>query len=65
MTNLGLLESVAVLRLCVVFREAYNTGILLFSNTSIDIHFDLVHAKFEEGLYISILKKRATHLKNV
>jgi hypothetical protein len=54
------LESVAVLRLDGEFRDAYNTGMLHVWYLVIDMHFILLHVKFEGGLSISILKTKAT-----
>jgi hypothetical protein len=65
LTTLGLLESVAVLGLCVAFKEAYNTGTLQVWYPSIDIPFVVLHLKFEEGLSISVLKNRATRHINL
>jgi hypothetical protein len=63
--RLGPLESVAVLALDVGFREAYNTGILQVWYHLIDIHFSILHVKFEDRLSISLLKNKATRTKNV
>jgi hypothetical protein len=57
------LESVAVLGLGVVFREAYEIGWFPFCHILIHIHFILLHMEFEDGLSISVLKTRATRNK--
>jgi hypothetical protein len=62
---LGPLETVAVLDLCVVFREAHNTFILQVWCHLIDIHSTLLHVKFEDGSSIPILKTKATRHKNL
>jgi hypothetical protein len=62
-TNFGFLESDAVLGLNIVFRESYNTDILQVWYHSTDIHSILSHVEFEDGLFISILKNRATRHK--
>jgi hypothetical protein len=54
---LGLLKSVAVLRLSVVIKEAYGIGILHIWYLSIGIHFILLSVKFEDGLSIQLRKK--------
>jgi hypothetical protein len=63
--SFGLLKSVAVLGVGVALREAYSTDVLQFEYPSIDIHFVLFHLKFEDMLYISVLKNRATCHKNL
>jgi hypothetical protein len=60
-----LLELVAVSRFREELREAYRTRTFQFWYHSMDIHFNLFHVEFEDGLYISILKIRATHYKNL
>jgi hypothetical protein len=62
---LGPLESVTVLGLGVVFREAYVIGIFQIWYRSIDIHFILLHVKFEYGLFISVMQNRAIRHKNL
>jgi hypothetical protein len=62
--NFRALESVAVLELNVVFREAYDTGVLQVQYLSIDIHSLLFHVKFEDSLSISVSRNRATRHKN-
>jgi hypothetical protein len=57
------LESVAVSRLSIVFREAYSTGILQVWYLSIDIHFILFHEEFEDGLSILVFENRAAYHK--
>jgi hypothetical protein len=49
----------------VVFKDAYDTGINQVWYLLIDIHFILRHVKFENGLSTTILKTRATCLKNL
>jgi hypothetical protein len=44
----------------VVFREAYNMAILYVWYTLIDIHYMLLHGKFENGLSISVSKNRTS-----
>jgi hypothetical protein len=58
-------EWVAVLELSIVIREAYSMGIHQFWYLSIDIQFILLHVEFEDRLFISVLKNRATWLKNL
>jgi hypothetical protein len=55
-----LVESVAVLRLTVVFRKAYNTGILHDWYRLIDILFVMSHVEFKSEISILILKNWAT-----
>jgi hypothetical protein len=62
--TLGSLESDAVLELNVVLREAYNNGMLQVQYFLKNIRFILLYVEFEDGLSISVLKKRATHHKN-
>jgi hypothetical protein len=59
------LESVSVSGPSVVFRKAYNAGILQAYYPPIDVHFILCHVKFEDGLYVPILKYKATCYKNL
>jgi hypothetical protein len=54
----GLLESIAILGLCKVLRDAYSTEILQVWYVLIDIHFIVFHAKFKDGLSIPIRIKR-------
>jgi hypothetical protein len=61
--TLGLLEQVAVLELSIVFREAYNISILHVWYLSIDIHCILLHVDFEDMLFITVLRNRATRYK--
>jgi hypothetical protein len=60
----GLQESVAVLGLSVGLTDTYHTGILQFWYHPIDRHFILLHVKFENVLFISVLKIRAIRHKN-
>jgi phenylalanine-4-hydroxylase len=53
----GQLEPVAVLKLSVAFRKAYNTGTLQVCFFSIDIYRILLHVKFEDVSSIAVLKK--------
>jgi hypothetical protein len=62
-STLGTLESVAVLGLSVGFIDAYNTVILQVWYHSIDMHFIMLHAKFEDGSSISVSKDKATRYK--
>jgi hypothetical protein len=51
-------KSAAVLRLNAGFREAHYADILQSWYLPIDIHCILLHVKFEDGLSISVLKKK-------
>jgi hypothetical protein len=62
---LGPLETIAILGLDVVLKDSYGTDILQIWYHSIDIHFILLHVKFEDGSSISFLKNRATRYKNL
>jgi hypothetical protein len=61
----GRLESVAVFRLDVVFRGAYDTFSFLFLYLLIDAHFILFHVEFEDELSISVFKDRVTFRKSL
>jgi hypothetical protein len=61
--SLWLLESVAVLGLSVVFREAYNAGQLYLWYRVVDIHSILLHVEFANELSILVLKNEATRLQ--
>jgi hypothetical protein len=58
--SLEALESVAVLGLSVVFREAYSTSTFHVWYLLLDIHFILLHVEFEGGLSMSVMKNRVT-----
>jgi hypothetical protein len=57
-------ESVAVLGLNVMFREAHSTSTLQVWYLSIDIHFRLSYVGFENGLSISVLQTKTTRHQN-
>jgi hypothetical protein len=61
----GSLESVAVLGLNAMFREAYSTDMLQVWYPFIDMHFILLHEKFENGLSILIWKNKTTSCKKL
>jgi hypothetical protein len=65
MLTLGHLETIAIFKLSVVLKDAYSTGILQVLYHSIGIHFILLHVELEDGLSISVWKKRATRHKNL
>jgi hypothetical protein len=52
------LESIAVLGLHAVLKEAHSSDILQIWYHSIDKHCILSHVEFEDELYISVLKNR-------
>jgi hypothetical protein len=54
------LEPAVVLKLNVVLKETYGTGLLQVWYLLIDRHFILLHVKFEDGSSISVLKNTAT-----
>lgn len=54
------LQSVVLLRLCIVFMSAENTGALWFWWRSIDTHNALSLVKFERRLFILVLRSKAT-----
>jgi hypothetical protein len=63
--TLGCRETIAILKLSVVLKDAHSTDILQVWYHSIGIHFILLHVKIEDGLSISVLKNRATCHKNL
>jgi hypothetical protein len=65
MTDFGATRISRCLRLRLVLREGYNTGILLFSYQSIDIHFILLHVKFKNGSSFSVSKNKAARYKTL
>jgi hypothetical protein len=56
LSTLWPLESVSILGLSVVLREAHSKGAFQVWYHSIDIHSILFHVEFEDGLSISVLK---------
>jgi hypothetical protein len=58
--SLSALQSVTLLRLCVVFTDAYNSGVLISGWHSIHINYFFFHVKFEGSLLISVLRNRTT-----
>jgi hypothetical protein len=62
--TLGPLESIAILRLNVVFREVCNAGRLQIWHLFIDMHLILLRVGFEDGSSISVWKTRATRHNN-
>jgi hypothetical protein len=58
-------ESVADFGLGGVFTHTYDTDILQVWCISIDMHFILLHVEFEDELFLSVSKYRATCHKSL